>query len=132
MMAWDAEFGSNVAERKPRRSFLFKVECENAEAQVVLVRVRNLSATGMGGIVEKGLNFVDGETVKVAFRGLRKVSGKIIWIRGKSFGVTFERAVAPDEILASLNADRPSFEVDPMHKVEDRCWRPATLMAEKD
>jgi hypothetical protein len=132
MMAWDPEFGSGVAERKPRQSFLFKVECENADGQIVLVRVRNLSETGLGGVVEKGLSFVDGETVKIMFRGQRMVSGKIIWVRNKGFGVTFDRIVDPKEILDAIHGAQPSFEVDDMHKVEDRCWRPATLAPEKD
>jgi PilZ domain len=125
MMAWDAAFGSAVAERKPRRAYLVKAECENADGQIVFVRIRNLSATGMGGVVEKGLNFVNDEAIKLCFRGQRKIAGKVIWVRAKSFGVTFDRAINPEEILAGITQVGQTFAVDPMHQVEDRCWRPA-------
>ncbi len=131
MLDWNPDFGGGIAERKPRRAFLFKVECEAVEGPAALVRVRNLSATGMGAIVETGLAFVDGEPVKVAFRGLRKVSGKVIWVHGKGFGVTFDRPVNIEAIRTNLSDAQPPFAVDEKHRVEDRCWRPGPTQQER-
>jgi hypothetical protein len=111
MIAWKPESAEASAERKPRRALLLIAECETADGQSARIRVRNLSASGMGARVDDNFNMIDGEPIKILFRGHRAVSGLISWVRGKSFGVTFDRLVEPDDIRQA--AASPSSRIGP-------------------
>jgi hypothetical protein len=67
------------------------------------VRVRNLSAAGMGA--KSGHAFRAGEKVVVALPNIGAVAGRVIWSRAGAFGVLFERAIDPE--LARQNKLEP-------------------------
>lgn len=125
MIAWKPDSAETNAERKPRRALLLIADCETADGQSARIRVRNLSTSGMGARVDGNFNMLEGEPIKVLFRGHRPVAGVISWVRSKSFGVTFDRLVEPDEIREAAVRAPIEFEVDPMHRVQNNCRRPS-------
>ena len=132
MIAWKPETTDAVADRKPRRAMLLKAECETGDGQSAKIRVRNLSTSGMGAAVEDGFDVVKDEPITISFRGHRKVSGRVSWVRAKSFGVTFDRLVDPDEIRQAGVKAQPDFEVDEFHRVSNNCRRPPLSHSDVD
>jgi PilZ domain len=85
------------------------------------VRVRNLSATGMGGVSDQPLQL--GMHVKVELTELIFRTGRIVRTEGRSIGVAFDTPLD----LSSLNIAPKSasaFEVSSLHKVSDTVRRP--------
>lgn len=132
MMNWTPEQTDAVAERKPRRALLLKAECVTGDGQAVQVRVRNLSTSGMGASCDTGFTLIDGEAIHMVFRGHRKVAGQVSWVRGKSFGVTFDRPVDPESIREAAIKAQTEFEVEDMHRVMANCRRPPLTRPDDD
>lgn len=57
------------------------------------VRVRNLSAGGM--MADADANIAIDDRITVELRNIGKVEGRVAWVRGARFGVTFDAPIDP-------------------------------------
>jgi hypothetical protein len=66
---------------------------EQPDADVLPVRVRNLSSVGM--MADYHGTSLPGEAVVVALRGIGQVKGKVAWVRNNRIGIAFDVEVDP-------------------------------------
>lgn len=59
----------------------------------VTLRIRNLSADGLGGDHVQGM--VQGEALILTLRGIGEISGRAAWIAGSRFGFSFAHPIDP-------------------------------------
>ena len=85
-----------VAQRKNRTALLATAVILQDEAELATVRIRNLSAGGMGASGRTDLQ--PGDAVTARLKGIGDVPGQIAWKRGSRFGVQFERQIDPTEL----------------------------------
>ena len=57
------------------------------------LRIRNLSATGLGGNLVPGM--FQGEVLILTWRGIAEIGGRVVWIAGSRFGLSFRALVQP-------------------------------------
>ena len=67
------------------------------------VRVRNLSAGGM--MAEADVLVASGDLILVQLRNVGCVDGKVAWVRGNRFGVTFDVAIDPKLARKPVKSD---------------------------
>lgn len=79
--------------------FLFADLAFEGSADVVRVKVRNLSAGGM--MAETGASASRGDRVTVGLRNLGEVKGTVAWIQGNRFGIAFEQEIDPIVVRAA-------------------------------
>lgn len=97
-------------EREPRPSRLFVCDMRLSDGRRVKIRVRNISAHGLGGRTD--LLIEPWQTVQVMLPQVGAVSGRIAWVRGNQFGVEFLNPIDPAEVTVAAAA-RPTGHVVP-------------------
>ena len=63
------------------------------QARSVTLRIRNLSATGLGGDLVPGM--IQGEVLILTLRGIGEIGGRVAWIAGSRFGRSFDQSIDP-------------------------------------
>ena len=63
------------------------------QAEPMTLRIRNLSAHGLGGDRVQGM--VQGEVLILTLRGIGEVSGRVAWVAGSRFGFAFDHPIDP-------------------------------------
>jgi hypothetical protein len=113
-------------ERQRRAAMLLTVICQKASGsgREVRIRVRNLSATGLGGLCTGHASFEQGEAVSIAFRNMSPLAARVVWFAGADIGIAFDRPADLERIAAARGWTGPAFSPDPFHRAADRCWRP--------
>jgi hypothetical protein len=109
---------SNIQNRRSNRSPVLlsaKVEVNGAQVPVIL---RNLSS--QGALIEGRELPLEGTTTKFHRKELT-VEGKIVWVEGRYAGMSFDRALAPDELLQHVPK--------PRQRVESQFRRPGLTCA---
>lgn len=81
------------------------------------VRVRNLSAGGM--MAETDVEVAIGDRISVELRNIGQVEGKVAWVRGGRFGISFEEAVDPKLARKPTKQDivQPTISGSGFHRV---------------
>ena len=57
------------------------------------IRIRNLSSTGLMAVAP--VAYDEGAIVEIELRGIGRVQGEIVWVRGERMGVTFHAPIDP-------------------------------------
>lgn len=70
------------------------------QAESVTLRIRNLSAQGLGGDRVQGM--IQGEVLILTLRGIGEISGHVAWVADSRFGLSFDEPIDPALI------DKPS------------------------
>ena len=95
---------SPVQNRRQRRSNVLMTALLETSGQVFEVKLRNLSADGA---------LVEGETLPVEGADVRfrrnelVVSGKVVWVRGRHAGLSFNEKLTPEALLRHVPTPRP-------------------------
>ena len=63
------------------------------QSESVTLRIRNLSATGLGGDLVPGM--IQGEVLILTLRGIGEIGGRVAWIAGSRFGRSFDQSIDP-------------------------------------
>jgi len=82
---------SQIPERSQRKALLSIAHCTRGNGETVSIRVRNLSATGLGGSASDPLS--RDERVRVDIKGIGEIEGHVAWTRGLNFGMAFDQRV---------------------------------------
>jgi hypothetical protein len=118
---------SRRAAATKRTAMLLDVTCVGSDGEQAVIRVRNLSETGLGGDVTKGLIPLEAQMVTVSLRDDQKTRGTIIWTEGKQLGIAFAQLLDMQSLKQSWTG--PRFEVDARHKVDgSACHRPGLAL----
>ena len=78
----------------------------SADAPVVVLRVRNLSAGGM--MADCPTSVEQGRAVEIELRNIGTVPGKIVWARNQQIGVAFETRIDPRLARSSVGTQSSS------------------------
>ncbi|WP_337848255.1 PilZ domain-containing protein [Sphingomonas sp.] len=92
-----------------RGSVLLQAQARRpGDGEAMTLRIRNLSAHGLGGDRVQGMT--ESEPLVLALRGIGEVSGRVAWVAGSRFGFVFDHAIDPALIRTlpsgSSTADR--------------------------
>lgn len=107
-----------------RTAMMLMAQCRNSFGDVRTIRVKNLSATGLGGELVRGLGGEPGEAVTLTVRATVRISGVIVWSRGRQLGIAFSRPLDLADLAIPGGWDGPGFEISPMHAAIIRSTRP--------
>lgn len=89
-----------------RGSVLLQAQAQRPDqAEAMTLRIRNLSAHGLGGDRMPGMT--QGEVLILTLRGIGEISGRVAWITGPRFGFTFDRPIDPG-LIVRPSADAPA------------------------
>lgn len=101
-----AETGS---ERAKRTALLTKADLLRDGATVGTVRVRNMSASGLGGISSVPLR--EGDAIEIVINGIGAIGGEVVWADGDRFGMRFDHEVDLGALKMSepVLAKRPDY-----------------------
>jgi PilZ domain len=113
-----------AAPRQSRAAMLLNVTCTKEGQTPVLLRVRNLSSTGLGGVLRDPAIFAMGEVVSLAFKQFGPVPARVVWVSGAKIGFAFDQPVVLQSIASARDWNGPGFDVDQKHVIADKCWRP--------
>ena len=83
-------------DRAKRTSLLAKTALRDEAGGREDARIRNLSEKGLGGVTKMRLD--PGQNVTVMLQGIGSVPGRIVWTRGKSFGMEFADPIDLDQL----------------------------------
>ena len=77
-----------------RGSVLLQAQARRpGQTEPMTLRIRNLSADGLGGDRVQGMT--QGEVLILTLRGIGEISGRVAWIAGSRFGFVFDHPVDP-------------------------------------
>lgn len=77
-----------------RGSVLLQADARRSgQAESVTLRIRNLSPHGLGGDRVQGM--VQGEVLILTLRGIGEISGRVVWVSGSRFGLSFDHPIDP-------------------------------------
>lgn len=110
---------TDPAERPKRTSLLSNAEGVRADGSAVSLRVRNLSRTGLGGVAQPPLT--RGEPLAVEIKGIGEVCGRVAWVRGAGFGMSFDKEVD----IGGFEVSEPFLPM-PDHYTVAKRFRPVT------
>lgn len=81
------------------------------------VRVRNLSAGGL--MADADVEVAIDDPITIELRNIGQVEGKIAWVRGQRFGVTFDEAIDPKLARKPVKQDivQPTITRNGFHRV---------------
>jgi hypothetical protein len=115
-----AEAGGAPA-RARRHARMLLVDIVDSRGALHRLRIRNLSKTGLGGVLEVDLDH--GENVSVHLPNSAPVTGTIVWRSGKAHGIHFQTVVDVDVVLApKLPAEK--FAPRALHVISNSTYRP--------
>ncbi|MBY8823765.1 PilZ domain-containing protein [Sphingomonas colocasiae] len=97
--------------REPRTSRLLACDMRLQDGAVLRIRVRNISAGGLGGRADAPVDAW--QPVEVMLPGIGAVAGKIAWVRQDQFGVQFDRPIDPAKALVTSAQPQKSGHVVP-------------------
>lgn len=86
------------------------------------MRVRNLSLTGVGGVMQDHFRLAPDQKVVVAFGEYTEIEATIVRVSEMNVGLRFDEVVDLDRIRSSRVSAPPKFEPLTMHKVETPKW----------
>jgi PilZ domain len=112
------------AGRQPRVALYIQAHCTNEAGELFVVRVKNLSETGVGGSCSGVPPVSVGEEITLDLRDARRIRGEVVRVDRNIIGIAFSRRLNAERLDIKAWWTGPSFEVADMHKVADRCWRP--------
>ena len=92
-----------------------------ADRRIVKVRVRNISAGGLGAYSDLAIE--PWQTVQMMLPGLGTVSGRVAWVRDGQFGVQFLSPIDPAEVVIAP-VRRSSHVVPPQFRPSGDSRRP--------
>jgi hypothetical protein len=98
---------------KTRASMLMHAQCVGADGSECIIRVRNLSDTGLGGFVLSGVTPLPNQNVTLIIRYEHRMAARVIWVDGARVGIAFAKRFD----VGSLNQrwSGPGFEVADLH-----------------
>lgn len=89
---------SNEAkERAERKALLKQTLLRDSDGREFSARLRNLSATGLGGICDARL--AAGQKATAELDGIGSVHGQVVWVDDLAFGMEFEEAIDPEKLI---------------------------------
>lgn len=93
MSAYSHDFpvSGMVDNRAPRSARMWKLHGRDVSNRSFEIVMRNLSATGLGGISDYPLSV--GRQIYVDLPGIGSVAGQVMWINGKRFGLRFAEPI---------------------------------------
>lgn len=94
-LAQDLTQGSHIRDNARDSMFLQAIlrPLSGGNPPAFSVRVRNLSAGGL--MADADAEVAIGDRITVELRNIGQVEGRIAWVRGARFGVTFDTPVDP-------------------------------------
>lgn len=108
-------------DRAKRTALLTKTALRAEGSRSGHARVRNLSATGLGGVADVQLE--PGQRLTITLSGIGPISGDVVWVRGKAFGMRFEDEIDLDRLhipTGEIVQARQTFTVAPRFQpIED-------------
>lgn len=110
--------------RTKRAAMLLNLVCTKEGQEPVSVRVRNLSETGIGGVVVGNATFAVGEAAALAFKNFGSIPSRVVWVDGDKIGFAFDQTIEIDRIKSAREWNGPTFDISKKHLVADKCWRP--------
>jgi hypothetical protein len=110
--------------RGKRAAMLLEVKCTKAGQEPVTLRVRNLSETGLGGVLKKHVVFATEEPVALAFKNFGSVAARVVWVEGDKIGFAFDQPIELQRINCAREWNGPGFDIADKHIVANKCWRP--------
>jgi|JI10StandDraft_1071094.scaffolds.fasta_scaffold1279270_1 hypothetical protein len=127
MIDWNPDFDPAMKpkrERKTERIALILVaEIDDLAGHKSRMRVRNLSATGFGGVTEDAHHRLSAEqAVKVSFGNYVDIEATIVRVDGKNVGLRFDELVDLELIRTARVSPPSTFEPLGMHKVQTPQW----------
>ncbi len=127
MIDWNPDFDPAVKmkrERKTERITLILVaEIDDMSGHKTRMRVRNLSATGFGGVAEDVHHRLSAEqAVKVGFGNYTDIEATVVRVDGKNVGLRFDELVDLEQIRTARVSPPSTFEPLTMHNVTTPQW----------
>ena len=100
--------------RTQRKSLLTTATFAHDGGGVISVRVRNLSACGLGGVASTPLTM--NESYAVELKGVGAVRGTIVWVSGARFGMRFDEEVSLEKLKLADPTFSPNYEKPDFYK----------------
>jgi hypothetical protein len=110
--------------REERAAMLLLVRCSVLGGAFFNIRVRNLSAQGLGGICLQSVQLHEKQPVTIGFRNVSPIEASVMWFQGGEVGIRFDRPVDLSRIVEARGWNGPEFEVQAHHQQAERCYRP--------
>lgn len=116
-----ADPGSGQA-REPRASRLLACDMRLQDGAVIRIRVRNISAGGLGGRADRPID--PWQPVEVCLPGIGMIAGKVAWVRQDQFGIQFDRPIDPAKALVTSPQPQSGHVVPPIYQPTSDYRRP--------
>jgi hypothetical protein len=114
------DFGATRAESRIALALIAIID-DRAGHQVKM-RVRNISASGCGGVVELPHKLKPDLAVSVKFGSYPEIDALVVRANRENVGLRFEDVVDVDMIRQARANPAPKFELNDMHKVVTPKW----------
>lgn len=101
--------GGDPPGREIRFSRLLACGMRLADGEVIDIRVRNISAGGLGAKSDREVQ--PGQRGEVALPGFGTVAGEIVWVRGDQFGMRFAAPIEPARVTVAIGRRQTDYEV---------------------
>lgn len=108
------------AERAKRSSILMLVRCRRGDGTESVIKVRNVSSTGLRGDCADIVDFDSDEPVKLIFRNTAPVSASVVWSESGEVGFTFGKVIEIDRVVQAHSRQLPPGDSPRSEKV--RSW----------
>jgi molybdopterin-binding protein len=110
-----AEDGQNIMlERPARKATLLLGSLTDDKHQTFDFRIRNISSTGLSGIIEGSM--LINSVVTIDIPGIGRVTAIVTRIAGKTFGARFHTIIDPEKVRRPFDNQPPLYEVRPLHR----------------
>jgi hypothetical protein len=103
-----------TVERPDRKTTLLLGSLIDDEQQEFNFRIKNISSTGLSGIIERAMLINSLVTINVP--GIDRVTAVVTRVAGKTFGVRFNATIDPKNVRRSYDDQNHAHEVRPLHR----------------
>jgi hypothetical protein len=110
-----AEDDHNVMlERPTRKTTLLLGSLTDDKQQRFNFRIRNISSTGLSGIIEHAM--LINSVITIDIPGIDRVTAIVTRVAGKTFGARFHTMIDPESVRRPSDNQLPLYEVRPLHR----------------
>ncbi len=111
--------------RAPRKAIMLAAILTDKNGIAHRIRIRNLSATGLGGVIEHPVALDD--VVRLDLPGMKPVKAIVTRWSGKEFGVRFQNGIVPEHVGVKIENEGSNFALRDIHKMVHDHRRPGLI-----